>query len=1062
MATTARLDLSVWRNDDVYEFPLRVVGPDLTGLGMRAQIRQAPDTPGDPLAILDPVANGNDEGIQLVSVEPSPEVGFINDIRIRIGKSTRQTKFPYAGELGDSAELAWAFQIAGVTRIVGTISVLAHTIDSNVAPDNRPESYRYSNAPRLPAGGATLKIAADDVAELVIDGADLIGALATKTAIAAADAADARALLVPLSGIERSLRAGTSPLFLYPTTDMTSWAVGAGFGGVAFVVDGVDLVDDDPDRSLSSFAAYLQAPATATRVRGKLYRRPIAQANAAPGAAAGEVVLYSFDQTAVDFGLVAGGGMAEVTQSFPPVARDAAYSYVFAIEAIAGDGARVAIGVGQGAVPNGKPARYSGFYRPNPGADWAPVNAGGSGLASTWSYVDYFDAQAVSARVDAVGEVSAKIERSFPSALVPAGARASDGSFFAATDNHFRWSMGVQVGADVTAGTPLSAYSAIVQMVPAATSAQLRIYQRPTSAGTYSTPPGQHPSDQLVYTGTRPLAELGLRSDTSAWQPMLYAYPEVTAPAAMTVLYDLIFLDANGVVVSSGIAFTSAAPGLTQQQRGFYDNGQTIGAPSALAWSVGTIAFALPSAPLDPRDRIDTASADIDGLTARIAGVFNRGGDRSGFAGSATFAKPLTGDVTAAAAEAVTLTSPFGAAIPSLYSNPRGKLAHANVTGVVVRRASDNVLLVAGVDYLLNADSGILSRAADGADIAVRATYHWSRCRYDAVCIHADTRALVVVAGTERDTDAGEFLPRPNSSALFPLYNARVTDGIALELIPLWYLDGGIHRDLIASRRSDVEQQRRALAPILDMVRAGQTIRVAAVGDSIGAQEGGVSPVDQPNTSARDRVAYFSPNVGADRIAQIPLYDQGDGAGAVHTRTSSIWALVTALKGLGATIEYYNFCIGGTSSGAGAKNGGDPALRAAVWAVQPHLLVTHYGMNETGSDATEANIVDLFTDARGHGVAAMLAIGMPRPSRFKPHTMDAVRKTWRATRRAAAYCGAAFFDPSFYVDDAYIGAMGLSTKELGSADRYHHPGLHEYASYGRGIASLVRSQGVIL
>lgn len=1055
METTARLDLSVWRNDDTYEFPLRVIGPDLTGLGMRAQIRLAPDTPGDPLAILDPVTNGNDEGIHLVSVEPSSEVGFINDIRIRIGKSTRQIKFPYAGEIGDSTDLAWALQIAGRTRIVGTISVLAHTIDSNVAPMGRPEAYGRSSVSRLPAAGATLTIAADDVAELVIDGADLIGSLATKTAIAAAEAADARALLAPLTGIERSLRAGTSPLFVYPTTDMAAWGVGAGFGGVAFVVDGADLVSDDPDQSLSSFAAYLQAPATAARVRGKLYRRPVAQANAAPGAAAGDVVLYSLDQTVTDFGLVAGGGMAEVAKTFPPVARDAAYSYVFAFEAIASDGARVAIGVGQGAVPAGKPARYSGFYRPNPGADWAPVAAGGSGLASTWSYTEYFDAQSVSARVTAAGEVSAKIERSFPSALVPAGARASDGSFFPARDQHFRWSVGVQVGADVTAGKPLSAFSAIVQLVPGAVSAGLRIFQRTSTAGAPNAPPGQHPSDQQIYTGMRPLGEIGLRADTTAWQPMLYAHPEITPPPGSTLLYDLMFVDAAGAAVWSGIAFTSAAPGLTQQQRGFYDNGQTIGAPSALAWSVGTIAFALPSAPLDPRDRIDTASADIDGLAVRIAGVFNRGGDRSGFAGSVTFAKPQTGDVTAAAAEAVTLTSPFGATIPSLYSNPRGKLAHANVSAVVVRRASDNAVLVAGADYLLNADSGIVSRAVDGADVAVRVTYHWSKCRYDVVCLHAETRALVVVTGTERDTDAGEFLPKPNSPALIPLYNARVVDGIAVEMIALWYLDGGIHRDLIASRQADIEQQQRALAPILAMARAGQTIRVAAMGDSIGAQEGGVSPVDQPNSPARDRIAYFSPNIGADRIAQIPLYDQGDGAGAVHTRTSSIWALITALKALGATVEYYNFCIGGTSSGAGAKNGGDPALRGAVWAVQPHMLVTHYGMNETGSDATEANIVDLLTDARVHGVPAMLAIGMPRPSRFKPHTMEAVRKTWRATRRAATYCGAAFFDPAFYVDDAYIGAMGLSTKDLGSADRYHHPGVYEYASYGRQIAGML-------
>ncbi len=39
MATTASLPITVWRNDDVYELPLRVRGLDLTNVALAMQIR---------------------------------------------------------------------------------------------------------------------------------------------------------------------------------------------------------------------------------------------------------------------------------------------------------------------------------------------------------------------------------------------------------------------------------------------------------------------------------------------------------------------------------------------------------------------------------------------------------------------------------------------------------------------------------------------------------------------------------------------------------------------------------------------------------------------------------------------------------------------------------------------------------------------------------------------------------------------------------------------------------------------------------------------------------------
>lgn len=170
MAMTARLDLSVWRNDDVYETQLRVKGLDLSAATLRAQIRLAPDTPGAPLVDLATVANGNAEGIRVASVVVEDGV-TVSNLRIRLNKSTRQG-LPYSGELGDAARLAWAFSIDGRTRIVGDVIILAHALDSDAAPTSRPAGYSVRSAAGLPSTTATLTVAGDDVVSLVIDGAD--------------------------------------------------------------------------------------------------------------------------------------------------------------------------------------------------------------------------------------------------------------------------------------------------------------------------------------------------------------------------------------------------------------------------------------------------------------------------------------------------------------------------------------------------------------------------------------------------------------------------------------------------------------------------------------------------------------------------------------------------------------------------------------------------------------------------------------------------------------------------------------------------------------------------
>lgn len=187
MATTGTLDLRIWRNDDVYEYPLRVIGPNLTGAAMRAQVRLYRDAPGAALVDLETVTSAV-EGIRLVGAVMVDDE-WVNDVRIRIDKATRQA-LPYAGEMGDNTVLAWAMQIGGRTRLVGQVVMLAHAIDSDAAPINRSAGPSSSGS-GYPTAGTTVTIANDDVAEIRIDGAG-----EANRAQEAADAAIAAAAVI--------------------------------------------------------------------------------------------------------------------------------------------------------------------------------------------------------------------------------------------------------------------------------------------------------------------------------------------------------------------------------------------------------------------------------------------------------------------------------------------------------------------------------------------------------------------------------------------------------------------------------------------------------------------------------------------------------------------------------------------------------------------------------------------------------------------------------------------------------------------------------------------------
>ena len=689
------------------------------------------------------------------------------------------------------------------------------------------------------------------------------------------------------------------------------------------------------------------------------------------------------------------------------------------------------------------------------------VGGAGSGFAATWSSVTYLDARDLTGRLNSAELSLRQIERSFAGALEVSAERMSDGKAFAAADDHFQYVIGVSTLA-VDNGKDISVIGAEVELTPEIAAVRLRHVRRPTSAATSAMLPGAGPDDAVLHDARTSLADLGLTATAGVRQQLAYSFPLVSRRTGYTDLFELTFYSATGSHRGAGITYTAVPGGtLSAQERGLYDAAGALPDGFALAWKLGNLVYAIAASASDTRDRIDRATATSSGRTVSVNGIFNRAGQTSGFGGSLSLAAPQTFDVTD---EAITLTDPGPFAVPIAYQNPQGRLKHANVSSVIVRDASTNALLVAGADYRVNAQSGVLSRGGAGSARAVKVSYHASLRRYDVICIHAETKVLVAVEGTQRATDAAEFLPVAGA-AMIPLFNAKVVDGFDAELVPVWYLDGSVHRDLGTSRAADFRRQRAALDPVTAMARRGETIRVALVSDSISTLEAGTpanTPQNQANGPARDLASYFTTGgySEADVIADLPRYDHGDGAGAAHVHASMSYGVIRGLEALGATVEYYNFGRGGTGSAAT----GDPTLRAAVWAVQPHLIIAAYGTNETGQAGIEGNLTAFFTAGAANGVQAALAIGMPRPSPIKGTPMDAVRLTWRATRRAAegfrigGIVRGAYLAIERLVDDPYYGATGITLSD-GFVDEFHHPSLRRLTLYAAEGYELVAGSG---
>jgi len=334
--------------------------------------------------------------------------------------------------------------------------------------------------------------------------------------------------------------------------------------------------------------------------------------------------------------------------------------------------------------------------------------------------------------------------------------------------------------------------------------------------------------------------------------------------------------------------------------------------------------------------------------------------------------------------------------------------------------------------------------------------------RYDLVTMNALTRDLAVQAGTAREDDPTVGIPAPASSLALPVYLARVVPSGVSEAVPLWrlYHDDAPRTqkwlDMIADRNRD------ALKKTIGKIRRGYPLRIAGFGDSITAIQRDVPSTTVANGANRDRGAapltdpqhYLRDAYGADIVDALPLYTSvqlgrsDDGAGTVHTRVGAIWQLVAALERYGYTLGTDLFYDNWGVSGAISQGIGSTWL-AAVAGSSADLVIHAFGMNERGSDASEARMAYAAQTIMATG-KDVLFTHCPRPRVGPAGTLETWQYTNRVIDRVAIHSGAGLAPYEHLYDLPEL--LGQAVADCCQANNFNHPGLVEFEAFGAQIS----------
>jgi len=442
-----------------------------------------------------------------------------------------------------------------------------------------------------------------------------------------------------------------------------------------------------------------------------------------------------------------------------------------------------------------------------------------------------------------------------------------------------------------------------------------------------------------------------------------------------------------------------------------------------------------------------SASASTSGRAITVTGTIRRPSGNVA----------ISGTITVDAAEAVAVTA---LAYTLKYSTDTRY--YANVNAVLPYRRIKTVSvteggtpLVEGVGYSVFYEGGKLSGLVNTTDKSVLVNYTGLKQRYDYIVADALTGALSVVKGTDRAIDCEEYRPAiPDGTiALYSVFTYDQT----VEVYPVHEWVGTQKRGRLIPELD--AHNARILAPIRATVRKGGALCLIGYGDSLVAMAGLADHL-VPNGTGRDLYSFFSGYEAGTVAAKLgSAVDFGDGGGAIHTTHSRDRQFKAYLESTyGCTIDYQNFGIGGSTSGTGISgsdrlNGLNPTRLNVVTAAVTTAIATKrvlvnlaFGMNELGSTATLANIIDLIQAFQAVG-AVVQVIGIPRPNSYAGFGTYA---TWQQTNdwlyEAALEAGAAFVPTAPYFSDENLGYMGLSPKSLAKGQLPNHHGISEVTS----------------
>lgn len=439
-------------------------------------------------------------------------------------------------------------------------------------------------------------------------------------------------------------------------------------------------------------------------------------------------------------------------------------------------------------------------------------------------------------------------------------------------------------------------------------------------------------------------------------------------------------------------------------------------------------------------DDLLTLSYSINALVLTILGYYQSGGVDNALSAVLTVTATTTGSEN---------KNPWvlGYNTNAVWVNNTNNLplGRRNISSVVVTRLSDSVVLTEDTHYAVDYVNGKLRGLINTGDFNVSVSYNYTLERYDLVQLNPDTKVATIKLGTARDLDALEYRANPDAGYT-PLYYIKVI-GSVYSLFDVYNYPTLIKRDAFADFDRLVQKNKSRLKSFLRKLNAGIAVKIGRYTDSIGAIQNATPPYTA-NGTMRDRPDLYLQFYPADTIASLPLFDFGDGAGAVHTKLQYVWKLIDAVtKYMGIAPISNNYGIGSTTTQNSLNNGLWPARLAPAIADNNDLIIFGFGMNELGQSYTLANAISIINQFKAGGNTDVIVMAVPRRN-LSGETMANWLKTNALLKMAADATNSAYIPLDWISAPAFIGAMGVDPLDLCSTNYYNHPGILEHSIYG--------------